>query len=206
MAWRRLGAKQRRGTPADLLIVGLANPGSEYAGTRHNVGGDAVEVLAARHGGRLKVESRLRARLCEVTLGGSRVALAVPTTYMNESGEAMPSLLDRTGIEDPANLLIVHDELDLDPGRIQLKVGGGIAGHNGLRSVKAVLQTDAFIRLRLGIGRPPGRGAVVSWVLSRPGARDRPLLEHAEESAADALELVSSVGVTAAMSSVNARG
>lgn len=206
MAWRRRGAKQRRGTPADLLIVGLANPGSEYAGTRHNVGGDAVEILAARHGGNLKVESRLRARLCEVTIDGARLALAVPTTFMNESGEAMPSLLDRTGIEDPANILIVHDELDLEPGRIQLKVGGGIAGHNGLRSVKAVLKTDAFARLRIGIGRPPGRGAVVSWVLSRPGARDRPSIEQSKEAAADAIELINSRGIASAMSSVNARG
>ncbi len=206
MAWRRRGAKERRGTPADLLVVGLANPGAEYAKTRHNAGGDAVELLAQRHGGTLKVESRLRARLSEVRIGDHRVALAIPTTYMNESGDALPGLLDRTGIEDPADLVIVHDELDLEPGRLQLKIGGGIAGHNGLRSIKDVLKTDAFVRLRIGIGRPPGRGPVVTWVLSRPGAADRAAIEVAEVEAGDAVELVSREGAQLAMNTVNARG
>ena len=205
MAWRRRGAKERRGTPADLLVVGLANPGAEYAKTRHNAGGDAVELLAQRHGGTLKVESRLRARLSEVSIGDHRVALAIPTTYMNESGDALPGLLDRTGIEDPADLVIVHDELDLEPGRLQLKIGGGIAGHNGLRSIKDVLKTDAFVRLRIGIGRPPGRGPVVTWVLSRPGAADRAAIEVAEVEAGDAVELVSREGAQLAMNTVNAR-
>jgi len=206
VAWRRRGAKERRGTPADLLVVGLANPGAEYAKTRHNAGGDAVELLAQRHGGTLKVESRLRARLSEVRIGDHRVALAIPTTYMNESGDALPGLLDRTGIEDPADLVIVHDELDLEPGRLQLKIGGGIAGHNGLRSIKDVLKTDAFVRLRIGIGRPPGRGPVVNWVLSRPGAADRAAIEVAEVEAGDAVELVSREGAQLAMNTVNARG
>jgi len=206
VAWRRRGAKERRGTPADLLVVGLANPGAEYAKTRHNAGGDAVELLAQRHGGTLKVESRLRARLSEVRIGDHRVALAIPTTYMNESGDALPGLLDRTGIEDPADLVIVHDELDLEPGRLQLKIGGGIAGHNGLRSIKDVLNTDAFVRLRIGIGRPPGRGPVVTWVLSRPGAADRAAIEVAEVEAGDAVELVSREGAQLAMNTVNARG
>ena len=206
MAWRRRGAKERRGTPADLLVVGLSNPGAEYARTRHNAGGDAVELLAHRLGGTLKVESRLRARLSEVRIGDQRVALAIPTTYMNESGDALPGLLDRTGIEDPADLVIVHDELDLEPGRLQLKIGGGIAGHNGLRSIKDVLKTDAFVRLRLGIGRPPGRGPVVNWVLSRPGAADRAAIEVAEVEAGDAVELVSREGARLAMNTVNARG
>jgi len=206
VAWRRRGAKERRGTPADLLVVGLANPGAEYAKTRHNAGGDAVELLAQRHGGTLKVESRLRARLSEVRIGDHRVALAIPTTYMNESGDALPGLLDRTGIEDPADLVIVHDELDLEPGRLQLKIGGGIAGHNGLRSIKDVLKTDPFVRLRIGIGRPPGRGPVVTWVLSRPGAADRAAIEVAEVEAGDAVELVSREGAQLAMNTVNARG
>jgi PTH1 family peptidyl-tRNA hydrolase len=188
------------------LVVGLANPGAEYAKTRHNAGGDAVELLAQRHGGTLKVESRLRARLSEVRIGDQRVALAIPTTYMNESGDALPGLLDRTGIEDPADLVIVHDELDLEPGRLQLKIGGGIAGHNGLRSIKDVLKTDAFVRLRIGIGRPPGRGPVVNWVLSRPGAADRAAIEVAEVEAGDAVELVSREGARLAMNTVNARG
>ncbi|MEI8405892.1 MAG: aminoacyl-tRNA hydrolase, partial [Actinomycetes bacterium] len=101
MAWRRGGARERRGTPAELLLVGLANPGEQYVRTRHNIGGDAVEVLAGRHGATLKVEPRQRARLAELTIAGHRVALAVPTTFMNESGAALPGLLERTGVHAP---------------------------------------------------------------------------------------------------------
>ena len=110
MAWRRKGASQRRGTPADLLIVGLANPGAEFVGTRHNVGGDLVRLLAERRGGRLKVEPRQRAELCEVLIGTVRVALAVPTTFMNESGAALPGLLERTGMELSAIVFKIEGE------------------------------------------------------------------------------------------------
>lgn len=206
MALRRSGATSRRGTPADLLVIGLANPGPEYEGTRHNVGGDVVEILAERHGASLKVEPRQRARLAEMNIAGTKVALAVPTTFMNESGAALPPLLQRTGIEDPRRLIVLHDELDLEPGRLQLKVGGGIAGHNGLRSIASTLRSQAFNRIRIGIGRPPGRGAGASFVLSRPSGPDKDLLAVAVHRAADALEAIAASGIENAMGTFNVRG
>jgi PTH1 family peptidyl-tRNA hydrolase len=206
MAWRRKGAGQRRGTPADLLVIGLANPGAEYAGTRHNVGGDAVRLLGARHGVTLKIEPRQRAELCVVVIGEVRIALAVPTTFMNESGASLPALLERTGIEGAGQILVVHDELDLEPGRLQVKVGGGIAGHNGLRSIKAVLKADDFTRLRIGVGKPPSKEAGANWVLSRPRGQDAEVLAIALEQAADAIELLATEGVERAMAVINTCG
>jgi PTH1 family peptidyl-tRNA hydrolase len=206
VALRRTGARERRGTPAEFLVVGLANPGEKYARTRHNIGGDAVELLAARHRATLKVEPRQRARLAEITVAGHRVALAVPTTFMNESGAALPGLLSRTGASAPDGVVVVHDELDLEPGRLQLKVGGGLAGHNGLRSISSTLATTDFLRLRIGVGRPPRKEMGADWVLSRPGKADAEILAIAAEQAADAIELLAERGVDAAMNVVNARG
>jgi PTH1 family peptidyl-tRNA hydrolase len=184
----------------------LANPGAEYEGTRHNVGGDVVAILAARHGTTLKVEPRQRARLGLISLGDKRVALATPTTYMNESGAALPGLLDRTGIEELSQLLVVHDELDLEPGRLQLKLGGGIAGHNGLRSIKSALKSAEFLRLRIGIGKPPRAEAGASWVLSRPSRDEAELLDESRHRAADAIELLVREGQERTMAVVNTRG
>ena len=204
MAWRSRGTT-RRGTPADLLVVGLANPGSEYAGSRHNIGGDIVEELADRHGTKLKSEPRQRARLAELVLDGVRVALAVPTTYMNESGAALPSLLARTGVSELTALLVVHDEIDLEVGRLQLKLGGGAAGHNGLRSISSAVGDNGYLRLRVGVGRPPAPQAGASWVLSRPSKADAEILAVARASAVEAIELVASEGIERAMGSVNTR-
>ena len=205
MTWRRKGAARRRGTPVDLLVVGLANPGVEYQGTRHNVGGDAVRVLAERSQARLKVEPRQRAELCEITVGNARVGLAVPTTYMNESGDALPSLLERTGVEELSHLLVVHDELDLEPGRLQLKVGGGNAGHNGLRSIASTLGSGDFLRLRIGVGKPPSKQAGANWVLSRARGDDAAALDVALEKAADGIALLAQEGVDRAMAALNTR-
>ena len=139
-------------------MVGLANPGAEYEGTRHNVGGEVVQLLAARHGAKLR-KGKERAMVDEITVDGRRLALAIPLTYMNLSGEAVAPLVRRHGIEDPHHLVIVHDELDLPVGTLKVKVGGGLAGNNGLKSVKAHLHTDDFVRVRIGIGKPPGRSA-----------------------------------------------
>ena len=206
MAWRRKGASQRRGTPADLLSVGLANPGAECVGTRHNVGGDLVRLLAERRGGRLKVEPRQRAELCEVLIGTVRVALAVPTTFMNESGAALPGLLERTGIDDLSQLVVVHDELDLEPGRLQLKEGGGNAGHNGLRSISATLGAPDYLRLRIGVGKPPSKQAGANWVLSKARGADGEALAVALERGADGLETLATQGLERAMGDLNIRG
>jgi PTH1 family peptidyl-tRNA hydrolase len=200
---RRKDGAPRRGTPADWVIVGLANPGVEYRETRHNLGAAVVEEFARRVGMSLRVEPRLRARLAEADALGARLLVAVPTTYMNESGAAVVPLVRRGGLDDLARLLIVHDELDLAPGRLQLKVGGGLAGHNGLRSVAGSLGTEGFSRLRIGIGKPQSKDRGADWVLSRPSQADRPGIELAIAAGADALEDVVASGLDAAASRLN---
>ncbi|HXY28530.1 MAG TPA: aminoacyl-tRNA hydrolase, partial [Acidimicrobiales bacterium] len=155
---------ERRGTPADLLVVGLGNPGPEFADSLHNAGADTVELLARRHGASLRGEKGVQARAAVVTMGGARVALAVPTTYMNESGLAVRALVKRFGITEPASVVIVHDELDLPPGTVRLKAGGGLAGHNGLRSVQSHLRSSDFLRVRIGVGKPPSAAQGASHV------------------------------------------
>jgi PTH1 family peptidyl-tRNA hydrolase len=186
--------------------VGLGNPGRDLAGTRHNVGADAVELLATRHGERLKTSKDASALVAEYRDGDHRVALAFPTTYMNDSGRAVAPLMRRFGIEDPTHLVVVHDELDLEPGRLKVKVGGGLAGHNGLRSIVAHLHTPDFVRIRIGVGKPPGGAARgVDHVLSRPSKRDSELLAVCVAEAADAVDAILADGVDAAMARYNAR-
>lgn len=140
-----------------------------------------------------------------VRLGDKLLALGLPGTYMNLSGEGVSPLVRRYGIEDVTRLLVVHDELDLEPGRLQLKLGGGLAGHNGLKSIKHHLKTDEFARLRIGIGRPPGQQPVADYVLRRPGAAERTELDIVIQEAADAVELVLAQGLEAAMNQYNNR-
>lgn len=189
--------------PVDLLVVGLGNPGDEYARTRHNVGAEVVELLARRHGGKLH-GTKGRARSDEVRMGDKRVALAVPLTYMNDSGEAVAGLVRRLGVE-PEQIVIVHDELDLQPAVLRIKVGGGLAGHNGLRSIKQHLHTEAFMRVRIGVGKPPSKERGADHVLSRVSKRDRDAMDVTIEEAADAVELIVRDGVDAAMNRYNGR-
>ena len=201
---RRGAAAERRGTPADLLVVGLGNPGHEYEHSRHNVGADAVALLAERHGGALK-RSRERALVAEVHIGEQRVALAFPQTYVNLSGESVALLVRRHGITDPARVIIVHDELDLPLGRVKIKQGGGLAGHNGLRSIKAHLHTDDFLRVRIGVDKPPSKEQGADHVLRRVSKRERVELEIAVQEAADAVEAILADGIDAAMNRFNTR-
>lgn len=134
-----------------------------------------------------------------VSIGGSRVALAVPTTYMNESGLAVRKLATRFGIADPSAIVIVHDELDLPPGTVRLKAGGGLAGHNGLRSVQSHLHTTDFLRVRIGVGKPPSAAQGASHVLRRPPKAVRELLGGAVPVAADAVERIVTDGLDSAM-------
>lgn len=198
------GDRPRRGTPADLLVVGLGNPGNEYDGTRHNVGFAVIDLLERRHNGRLKA-GKERALVDEVRIDQKRVALAKPTTYMNLSGESVSPLVRRFGIDDPLNLVVVHDELDLPTGSVRIKIGGGLAGHNGLRSIKSHLHDDAFVRVRIGVGKPPSKEHGADHVLKKVGKADREALQSAIGMAADAVELIVSDGPQAAMNRVNAR-
>lgn len=197
----RAPARERTGTAADLLVVGLGNPGAEYAHTRHNAGADVVELLAERHGARLR-KGKERAFVDEIRIGNARVALAVPMTYMNESGEAVQPLIRRFGVT-PERLLIVHDELDLPVGVVRLKEGGGLAGHNGLRSIVAHCKTDAFLRARIGIGKPQSKEQGANHVLARFGKREREEMDIAIERCADAVECVVSDGIAVAMNRFN---
>ena len=194
---------ERTGTPADLLVVGLGNPGAEYAGTKHNVGAEVVELLARRHGARLR-KSKERALVDEVRVGGKRLALAVPTTFMNDSGQSVAPLVRRYGVTTD-QLVIVHDELDLEPAVLRVKVGGGLAGHNGLRSIKQHLHDDAFLRVRIGVGKPNSKEQGADHVLSRFGKRDREQIAVTVEEAADAVEMILADGVDTAMNRYNSK-
>ncbi len=201
---RKPGEGRRRGTPADLLVVGLGNPGSEFESTRHNVGADLVSVLARRHGEKLQ-RGKERALVAELRIGSKRVAVAFPQTFMNNSGESVRMLTRRYGIEEAGDLVIAHDELDLDIGRLKLKAGGGLAGHNGLRSITQHLGTTDYVRLRIGIGRPPASQAGRDFVLRKPSKADREALDVAVDRAADAIELMVEEGVDATMNEINRR-
>ena len=168
--------------------MGLANPGAQYEGSRHNVGGDAVRLAVQRRGGQLSLERRQRAMSVTLTTPRGPITLAVPTTFMNESGAALAPLVRRTSINDFAHLVVVHDELDLEPGRLQLKFGGGLAGHNGLRSIAQTLGTQDFARLRVGIGKPPTKEQGADYVLRRPSGKGREAMAADVERAADAIE------------------
>jgi PTH1 family peptidyl-tRNA hydrolase len=190
--------------PADLLVVGLGNPGEEYAKTRHNVGAEVVELLARRHGARLKKNRRDRALVGDARVAGKRLALAVPLTYMNDSGMAVAPLARRFEV-GPDQLVIVHDELDLPPAALRVKAGGGLAGHNGLRSIKQHLHSDAFLRVRIGVGKPPSKERGADHVLSRVSKRAREEMAVTIEEAADAVETILAEGVDAAMNRYNTR-
>lgn len=183
--------------PADgspWLVVGLGNPGDQYGGNRHNVGFMVVDVLAKRDGGHFKLNRRVRASVVEGHLTGRRVVLAKPTTYMNESGGPVAGLQEFFDVP-PDRIVVVHDELDLGFGVVRVKRGGGDNGHNGLRSITRSLGTPDYLRVRAGIGRPPGRMDPADFVL-----RDFSKVELKElgveiEVAADAVESLLSRGL-----------
>ena len=159
-----------------------------------------MELVVRRHDGALRAEKGVQAQVTALTVGGKRVALAVPTTFMNESGQAVRGLAKRFGIASAEDIVIVHDELDLPPGTVRLKAGGGLAGHNGLRSISSHLHSSDFLRVRIGVGKPPSAAQGASHVLGRPAKAIRELLAGAIETAADAVERIASEGIDAAMS------
>ena len=186
------------------LIVGLGNPEPRYARNRHNIGRMVIDVLAGRAGARLGGH-RTRARLAEARLGvmpggapGPRVILAEPASYMNLSGGPVKALVGFYRVDPTARLLVIHDDLDLPAHALRLKRGGGEGGHNGLRSIGRALGTRDYVRLRVGIGRPPGRQDPADFVLSDFPARERGELGVTLEQAADAVEAVVELGFEAA--------
>lgn len=198
----RRKSNERSGTPADLLVVGLGNPGDRYDGTRHNVGAEVVEVLADRYGERLKA-TKQAALVAECRVGTQLMVVAFPQTFMNDSGRSVRDLVKRYNIDDVTTMVVAHDELDLEVGTSKLKVGGGLAGHNGLKSIKQHLHTQDFLRLRLGIGRPPGSQSVSDFVLRRPGKAERVDLDIEIERCADVAVQLLNESPEAIMNSFN---
>lgn len=185
------------------MVVGLGNPGPEYAGTRHNLGLEVITALNARR--RLTLKRAVgRALSAQTRVGDRLLVLATPGVYMNLSGQTVAPLVRRY-LDDLESLVVVHDELDLPVGRLQVKVGGGIAGHNGLRSLQEHLHSTDFTRVRLGVGRPPGRMEGADYVLRRPGKAEREELDVVVAEAADAVELMLAEGVDAAMNRFNTK-
>ncbi len=183
-----------------LLVVGLGNPGQKYENTRHNVGFEVVDRLATQHGfGPWK--SHAGALVSRGTLGNSAVLLVKPTTFMNLSGDAVGSLMRfyKEGLE---SIIVIHDELDFEPGRVGVKVGGGHGGHNGLRSIMAHIGRD-FARVRIGIGKPLDKDKGADYVLSRFDKRERALVDEASARAAEAVVVWATRGPQVAMNEFN---
>ena len=185
-----------------LLVVGLGNPGDKYARTRHNLGFMVADLLAARLGSKFKAHKRSGAEVVSGRLAGHSVLLAKPRCFMNESGRQVGPLAKFYSVA-PADMIVIHDDLDLDFGRIRLKVGGGEGGHNGLRSVVASLGTNEFQRVRIGIGRPPGRKDPAAFVLENFTAAERAEVPTICEQAADATELLIELGLEPAQNRVH---
>jgi len=191
----------------DALVVGLGNPGKQYARSRHNVGEEVVVELARRGNEALKSgrDSALVAevRITNTTQNTKRAVLAFPTTFMNESGQAVSKLMRRYGFKSVDALIVIQDELDLAPGTVKIKKGGGLSGHNGLRSIAAHVATQEFIRVRIGVGKPSNKEQGANHVLSKVPAAERQLLDVAVNIAADAVEKIILDGVDAAMNMYN---
>ncbi len=191
------------------MVIGLGNPGSRYAGNRHNVGAMVVQELAAR--GRATLTShKARASATTVRIGtlpggapGPKAVLGVPASYMNESGGPVKALMSFFSVE-PDHLIVVHDELDIPAGDVRLKLGGGEGGHNGLRSISSSLATKDYLRVRVGIGRPPGRMDAADYVLRDFSPTERKELPFLLGDAADAVEMVLTQGLTAAQQKFHA--
>jgi PTH1 family peptidyl-tRNA hydrolase len=189
------------GPQSPWLVVGLGNPGPAYAGNRHNVGFLVADLLAARMGGRFK-SHKSRADIVEGRLAGERVVLAKPRTYMNDSGGPVASLRDFYKV--PLDrVVVVHDELDLPYAGLRLKLGGGDNGHNGLKSIRSALGSGEFHRVRLGIGRPPGRMDAAVFVLRDFGTAERKELDLIVDRAADAVEALVTDGLEKAQNTYN---
>lgn len=180
-------------SPEQVLVIGLGNPGPVYAGNRHNIGAMVADVLAARFSGRFK-SHKAGADIAEGRLAGARVVVAKPRSYMNISG-APTAALARFFKIPPTDVIVVHDELDLPPSVIRVKQGGGEGGHNGLRSISAALSTKDYLRVRCGVGRPPGRMDPADYVLRDFTAAERKDLPVDLERAADAVESLISLGL-----------
>ena len=181
-----------------MLVVGLRNPGSRYEGTRHNVGAEVIGVLVERTGATLKRARRfIRAEVAEERLGDASAMFALPRTFMNSAGEVVAPLARYYGV-DPERLLIVHDDIDLPFGKLRTQSGRGPGGHNGIASVIRSMGTREFWRVKIGVGRPPGRQDPADYVLKRFAKKERPEMDLVVQYAADVVEVFVAEGGEAA--------
>ena len=187
-----------------FLVVGLGNPGKEYDGTRHNVGAAAVQALGIAHSSPLK-KMREQALTNEILIDGEKVILAFPQTFMNNSGQSVKALMRKNSVKNPENLIVVHDEMDIPSGDLRIKSGGGLAGHNGLKSITAHLKTQDYLRIRIGVGKPPNKNNGRNYVLKRPNRAEQEELSIVIQEAGDAIEAIICEGVDAAMARFNSR-
>jgi peptidyl-tRNA hydrolase, PTH1 family len=203
-----LFGREGKGAPFDWIVVGLGNPGDKYAKTRHNVGEEVIRLLAERRDATLK-GGRDNALVAETRFDGpdgdERVALAFPITYMNESGRAVGAMVRRYRIESPEQIIVVQDELDLPPGDLRVKAGGGLAGHNGLRSITNHVKSQDYLRVRIGVGKPDSKHVGKVHVLAPFPKRQRELIDVVIADAADAVEMIIAEGVDAAMQRYNTK-
>lgn len=197
LGWSRDTSNDKKGDNVSALIVGLGNPGENYAGTRHNIGQMVVDELASRASATLSVHKKTRTRAATVRLGGEAVVVAVPMSYMNVSGGPVHALANYQSVA-PRDVVVVHDELDIPFGEVKIKRGGGSGGHNGLKDITKALGTPDYVRIRVGIGRPPGRMDAATFVLKPFSAAERKELDLLIARAADAAEAVITDGLEAA--------
>ena len=184
------------------IVVGLGNPGRKYEHTRHNIGFDVVDEVARRAGAEFRHSWRFPADLAEATLGGERVLLVKPRTFMNRSGEAVGVLARKKGAS-ATDVLVVVDDVELECGRLRLRASGRAGGHNGLKSVIELLGTEAFPRVRVGVGRVPAGGEMIQHVLGRFAPGERDVMEQAVQRAADAVSAVLADGLEKAQNKFN---
>jgi PTH1 family peptidyl-tRNA hydrolase len=185
-----------------ILIVGLGNPEDRFARTPHNVGFDVIDILENSY--KPLIQANLSNVLVRtVTTQDLTIVLAKPLTYMNGSGLAVKALMEKYSVVDPTNIIVIHDELDFNPGQVRIKLGGGIAGHNGLRSIVEHIGTPEFIRVRIGVGKPPAGTSGLDYVLAVPDKATLIILNEAIKVAADATEFICSRGISYATQQIN---
>lgn len=186
------------------MVVGLGNPEADYGGTRHNIGADAVRLLARQNHTELSRNKRVRCEVAEVTLAGTSVVLCIPQSYMNTSGGPVQSCAAWYDVP-VERIIVLHDELDLDVGMLRTKQGGGAGGHNGLKDLDRALGSREYLRVRIGVGKPPGRQPGADWVLRRPMPKEREELDVTVAEATDCVEVLIRDGLAEAQNRFNGR-
>ncbi|MBR1691574.1 MAG: aminoacyl-tRNA hydrolase [Lachnospiraceae bacterium] len=185
-----------------MIIVGLGNPKREYIGTRHNIGFMAIDELARKHQIDV-IESKHKALIGRGYIGGQKVILAKPVTFMNLSGESVRSLVDYYKIDEKSELIVLYDDISLEPGRIRLRKKGSAGGHNGIKNIIAHLGHDSFLRIKIGVGEKPKDYDLADYVLGHFGKEEKPVMEDALKRAADAVDVILSDGIEKAMNQYN---